>query len=384
MKKKLMLAWMLLLASLFLSLPGICQDNLVKPLPVDANVIVRKLDNGFTYYIRENRKPEQRAFLHLVVNAGSILEDEDQRGLAHFLEHMAFNGTVNFQKQELIDYLLSIGMRFGADLNASTTFDDTIYKLQVPCDDPAVLEKAFLIMEDWATRINLEPEEIDKERGVIVEEWRGSQGVQWRVLNKQLPLMFKGSRYAERLAIGNMDIINHAPREAFERFYRDWYRPDLMAVVAVGDFKAADIEVLIKKHFGDIPAPAKTRERVNYPVPDHEGTYFSIETDPELTRSMIQIITWQPFEKVETEADLRKKMVSELAEGMLNQRIRERTKDANPPFLFAFSGSQSGFVRGRSAILKAAMVKEGGFEEGIVALIGESRRAREFGYTAGE
>jgi zinc protease len=203
------------------------------PLPIDPAVRIGTLSSGLTYYIRENRQPENRAELRLVVNAGSVLEDDDQQGLAHFLEHMAFNGTKNFEKQEIVDYLESIGMRFGPDLNAYTTFDETVYMLQVPTDSMEILRTAVTILEDWAYNMTLEEEEIEKERGVIVEEWRSRRDADTRMREKQYPLLFYNSRYAERIPIGKMDIIRSFDRETLERFYRDWYRPDLMAVTSI-------------------------------------------------------------------------------------------------------------------------------------------------------
>ncbi|HEX9654224.1 MAG TPA: pitrilysin family protein, partial [bacterium] len=242
--------------------------DLKRPLPLDQKITTGKLKNGLTYYIRENHKPEKRAELRLAVNAGAVLEDDDQQGLAHFLEHMAFNGTRNFAKQEIVDYLESIGMRFGPDINAYTSFDETVYMLQVPTDSAAILEKAFQILEEWAHNVTLDPAEIEKERGVVVEEWRLGRGADARILDKQLPVLFHDSRYAQRLPIGKKEILETAPREAFTRFYQDWYRPDLMAVVAVGDFSKTAIEKLIQKHFSKIKPPKSERERPLYPVPN--------------------------------------------------------------------------------------------------------------------
>ena len=196
-------------------------------------MVTGTLDNGLTFFIHQNDQPENRAELRLVVNAGSILEEDDQLGLAHFVEHMAFNGTRNFEKQALVDYLESIGMRFGPDINAYTSFDETVYMLQVPMDDPEVLSTAFQILVDWASGVLFDPEEVDKERGVVIEEWRARRGGQARIQDQQVPLMFHGSRYAERLPIGDPEILRTAPTEVLRRFYEDWYRPDLMAVIAV-------------------------------------------------------------------------------------------------------------------------------------------------------
>ena len=227
------------------------------PIPPDPSVITGVLDNGLRYFVQENDQPENRAELRLVIDAGSILEDEDQLGLAHFVEHMAFNGTRNFEKQALVDYLESIGMQFGPDINAYTSFDETVYMLQVPMDDPEMLATAFQILEDWAQDVLFDPEEVDKERGVVIEEWRGGRGAQARMQDQQFPIMFEGSLYAERLPIGKPDILETAPAERLRSFYEDWYRPSLMAIVAVGDFDGGEIEATIREQFAGLRGPAE-------------------------------------------------------------------------------------------------------------------------------
>ncbi|MDQ3519311.1 MAG: insulinase family protein, partial [Gemmatimonadota bacterium] len=222
-------------------------------IPIDPSVTIDTLSNGVTYYIRVNKKPENRAELRLVVRAGSILEDDDQRGLAHFVEHMAFNGTRNFAKNELVSYLESLGMSFGADVNASTSFDETVYMLQLPTDSAAGLAKGFQILDDWAHGQIFDTAEVRKERGVVIEEWRSGRGAGSRMLDKQLPVLLKNSRYAERLPIGTLGSLEKFTDAALKRFYTDWYRPELMAVVAVGDFDKVQIATMIEKHFSDIP-----------------------------------------------------------------------------------------------------------------------------------
>ena len=207
--------------------------SLDQKLPIDSNVTIGKLENGLTYYIRQNKKPEKRLFLRLVLNAGSILEEENQKGLAHFVEHMAFNGTKNFAKNEIINYMESIGMRFGADVNASTSFDETIYMIEVPTDTLETVIKGFQILKDWASNISFDSLEIEKERGVITEEWRLGRGANARIFDKQAPILFKNSKYAERLPIGDIGIVASFNHETIKKYYRDWYRPDLMAVVVV-------------------------------------------------------------------------------------------------------------------------------------------------------
>ena len=237
------------------------EQGLDRPIPVDPAVRIGELENGLRYYIMVNGHPEKRAELRLIINAGSVLEDEDQRGLAHFVEHMAFNGTTHFEKNELIDYLQSLGMRFGSDVNAYTGFDVTVYQLTVPTDTLRLMEQAFLVLEDWAHGITFDPVEVDKERGVIVEEWRNRLGARKRLNYKHYPILFTGSKYAERMPIGKMEIVESAPPERLRRFYDDWYRPDLMAVVAVGDFDPDWIEGLIREHFDHLEGPSDPRQR---------------------------------------------------------------------------------------------------------------------------
>ena len=224
-------------------------NELDRKLPVDPLVTIGTLDNGLRYYIRENHRPEKRAELRLVLDAGSVLEDDDQLGLAHFVEHMAFNGTKHFKKHELINFMESIGMQFGPGLNATTSFDETIYMMMIPTDNTGIIEKAFIILEDWAHGLSFEHEEIDKERGVVIEEWRLGRGASARMRDKYYPVLFAGSRYAERLPIGKKEILESFEYETLKTFYRDWYRPDLMAVIAVGDFDAGCVEELIRKNF---------------------------------------------------------------------------------------------------------------------------------------
>ena len=225
-------------------------------IPVDPKISVGTLPNGLRYYVRANRQPQARAELRLVVKAGSLLEDEDQRGLAHFVEHMAFNGTRHFPKQDITVFMQALGMRFGAHVNAQTSFDETTYELQIPTRDPAVIDRALLILEDWAHQVSFDPEEVEKERGVILEEWRQGLGAEMRIREAQLPVLLKGSRYASRLPIGQPDILRTVSNARLKQFYADWYRPDLMAVIAVGDFDPAAVEASIKTHFAPIPAVA--------------------------------------------------------------------------------------------------------------------------------
>jgi zinc protease len=353
------------------------------PLPVDSRVTVGTLDNGLRYYIRTNKRPENRAELRLVVNAGSILEDDDQQGLAHLLEHMAFNGTANFEKQELVRYLESIGMSFGPDVNAYTSFDETVYMLQVPTDDPDILSTAFKILEDWAHLVTLDGEEIDKERGVVIEEWRLGRGANARIMDQQIPVLFQGSRYARRLPIGRVEVLETFPHEALRRFYQEWYRPDLMAIIAVGDFDPAQVEDMIRERFAHIPAPEDARPRPEYEVPGHTETLFAIATDPEATGSQVAILYKQPVADRNSLAGHRDLLVERLTAAMLNARLFELTRTENPPFVAA--GTARGrFVRTSTFVQLAALVAEDGIQLGMEALLTEAERAARHGFVPSE
>ena len=268
--------------------------SLSQAMPVDPEITVGTLSNGLRYYVRANKKPEKRAELRLVVKAGSILEDDDQQGLAHFVEHMAFNGTRNFPKHEVVSFLESLGMRFGADINAYTSFDETVYMLTVPTDKPETMDRALLILEDWAQDVTFDPAEIDKERGVVMEEWRVRRGAGARMQDKVFPIWLKGSRYADRLPIGKTEVLQTFKPERLKKFYTDWYRPDLMAVVAVGDFDKAATEGLIKTHFSRLKSPAAPRARTIYDIPDQPGTRYVLMSDKEMTTTSVEIDTLLP------------------------------------------------------------------------------------------
>ncbi|MDE2796137.1 MAG: insulinase family protein [Gemmatimonadota bacterium] len=354
------------------------------PIPPDPAVVTGTLDNGLTFFIHENAEPENRAELRLVVNAGSILEDEDQLGLAHFVEHMAFNGTENFEKQELVDYLESIGMRFGPDINAYTSFDETVYMLQVPMDDPEVLSTAFQILVDWAGGVRFDPEEVDKERGVVIEEWRGRRGGQARIQDQQIPFMLHDSRYAERLPIGDPEILRTAPAERLRDFYEDWYRPDLMAVVAVGDFDPAEIEATIRERFGVLENPADPRPRTEAEVPVDHGPLISISADPEMPVNQVQVMYKRPTNPQGTVGDFRGARVRSLYTGMLNRRMNELTLQADPPFLFGGASLSGGISRNMNSAQLSASVPDNGAQRGIEAVLTEAQRVARHGFTAGE
>jgi zinc protease len=356
---------------------------LTAKIPVDSQITTDTLPNGIKYYVRKNRKPEARAELRLVVNAGSLMEEDDQQGLAHFVEHMAFNGTKNFPKNETIKFLESIGMRFGADVNAYTSFDETVYTLHVPTDKPDVLDKSFLILEDWAHNVTFDDAEVDKERGVITEEWRLRRGASARLQDKQFPILLKGSRYADRLPIGKMDVVQHFSHDRVRQFYKDWYRPDLMAVIAVGDFDKAAVETLIKNHFGPIPRPASVKPRPLYPIPDQPGTAYAVATDKEMTQTSVVVYRKLPLRDQTTIAGYRQQIVERLFAGMLSARFAEITQKPDAPFLGA-SGGRGNFFRTKDASTLSALVKEGGAERGLEALYTEGERVARFGYVESE
>ncbi len=354
-----------------------------QPLPVDPQVTVGTLENGLKYIIRVNRKPEKRAELRLAVNIGSVLEDEDQQGLAHLAEHMAFNGTEHFAKQELVDYLESIGMRFGPEVNAYTSFDETVYMLKVPTDSVEMVEQGFQILEDWAHGISFENEEIEKERGVVIEEWRLGRGAEARMRDKQFPVLFKDSRYAVRLPIGQKAVLDTFHYDTIRRFYADWYRPDLMAVIAVGDFDKDWIEGLIRKHFGGILVKKDGRKRSFFPVPDHDESLVAIASDPEATGSRVSVYYKQDVKDETTHGAYRETIIRNLYNGMLNERLDELTRKPDAPFLYGFSG-QGRFVRTKDVYLLGAAVKDNGIERGLEALLVEAERVARHGFTASE
>ena len=358
--------------------------SLTQPMPVDPEITMGRFPNGLRYYIRQNKKPEKRAELRLVVKAGAILEDDDQRGLAHFVEHMAFNGTKNFPKHELISFIESLGMRFGADINAYTSFDETVYMLQVPTDKPEAMARAFQVLEDWAHNLSFDPAEIEKERGVVLEEWRSGRGAGMRNTEKMFPVMFKGSRYANRLPIGLPEIIQTGKPERLKQFYADWYRPDLMAVVAVGDFDKSAVEKLVNTHFASIPAHKSPRERQTYDVPDRSDTGFAINTDKETTTTSIEIDTVLPARPQGTIGAYRQKTVDRLFGGMLNARFAELTQRPDAPFVFGFGGRGGFLARTKEVAFLNALVKENGVERGLQALLTEAERVARFGFTETE
>ena len=353
------------------------------PLPMDPAVRVGTLPNGLRYYIRQNGKPEKRAELRLVVNAGSILEDDDQRGLAHFVEHMAFNGTKSFAKNDIVKYLEGIGVRFGADLNAYTGFDETVYILPVPTDRAGILEQSLRFLGDVASGVLFDSTEVVAERGVVLAEWRNGLGAGERLRDRQFPVIFRGSRYAQRLPIGQPDILEQANPAPMRRFWRDWYRPDLMAVVAVGDADPAQLERLIRNTFGGIARRTTARPRTQPGVPAHDSTLVTIATDQELTASSVGVLWKRPAQATRTVGDLRRDLIEQLYNGMLNQRLQELALKPDAPFTGAGAGSGT-FVRGSAVVSLDAGAKEGRLVETLRAVLVEAERVQRHGFLPSE
>jgi zinc protease len=358
--------------------------DLQSTLPLDPNVSKGVLKNGMTYYVRSNENPKNRAELMLVVKAGSVDEDDDQQGLAHFCEHMAFNGTKNFPKHELINYFESIGMEFGPEINAYTSFDETVYMLKVPLDSAVYMEKGLQVLYDWASQVTYSDEEINKERGVIHEEWRLGRGANERMRQKWLPVLLKGSKYAERMPIGKIDIIDNCPPDAVKRFYNDWYRPDLQALIVVGDFDRDEMVQRIKEKFSQIKEPENPRKKEHYDIPSHDETLVSIASDKEARYPMADVYYKHPLEIEETLGDYRRIILESLYNGMINNRLSELTQKADPPFIMGQSSYSSQFVGPESVYSSTAITQNGKIEDGLKAVLLENERVRNYGFTATE
>lgn len=359
------------------------QTDLKKPIPFDPKVRYGKLPNGMTYYIRKNEEPKKRAELYLINKVGAIQEEDKENGLAHFTEHMAFNGTKSFPKNELVNYLQRAGVKFGDDLNAFTGQDQTVYQLPVPTDSADIFNKAFVVLEDWAHNITMEGAEIDKERGVILEELRGGKGAQQRMRDKWLPILVGDSKYGKRNIIGTEEILKNFTHETIRNFYKTWYRPDLQAIAAVGDFDIDQVEKIIKERFGAIPTAVKPRPLGKYPVTDFKGTRVAIVTDPEQPYMIAQMITKLPKAEEKTMGDVRESLKRNLFNQMLQARLQELTQQASPPFLFGGAG-YGGFIGDYDSFTNIAVAKDGNLEMALKAVVSEGIRVKNFGFTATE
>ncbi len=359
------------------------------PIPVDPEIRIGTLSNGLTYYIRKNNLPEQRADFYIVQKVGSILEEENQRGLAHFLEHMCFNGTRNFPGNSLKEYLETIGVKFGENLNASTSIDETIYYISnVPVAREGAVDSCLLILHDWSGDLELKEEEIDKERGVIHEEWRTMTDARERMYEKILPVAYQGDRYAERMPIGLMSVVDSFPYQDLRDYYHKWYRPDLQGVIIIGDIDVDKIEKKIESTFADIPAPVNPAERIYYPVTDNVEPLIAIATDPEASSTNIWVFNKHdvvPNEKKVTMDYLVYDYARTLITNMLNARLNELRQSADPPFISVFT-YDSGFFLSQTKDALTGMIRssEEGITKALTAYLREIERANRFGFTEGE
>ena len=352
-------------------------------LPLDSAVKVGKLKNGFTYYIRKNTEPKNRVTMYLANKVGSVLETDDQQGLAHFMEHMSFNGTTHFPKNELVSYLQKAGVRFGSDLNAYTSFDETVYQLPIPTDDPQVLKNGFQIMRDWAQEATLDSAEIEKERGVILEEKRLGKNAQQRLQYKYLPVLLNQSRYSNRLPIGTEEVLKNFTPETIRSFKNDWYRPDLQALIIVGDIDINATEKTIKDLFSNLKSPTNPKPRIQYTIPLTQKNQFFSATDKEFPVTLVQVFIKHPENKLITTTDYRQSVIRSLYNRIIGARFGELSKQANPPFIQG--GSQiGGFISNLDVASAVVVGKPGELEKGFKAVWTEVERAKKFGFTRTE
>lgn len=369
------------------------QAQQMPSIPIDSKVKIGKLENGLTYYIRENKLPENRANFYIVQKVGSILEEDNQRGLAHFLEHMAFNGSENFPAGEsgksIISYLETIGVKFGANLNAMTGMDETIYNINdVPVTTPGAIENCLLILHDWSNALLLREKEIDKERKVIHEEWRTGQDAQMRVIEKIAPSIFKGSKYAHRLPIGTMEVVDNFEPQVLRNYYHKWYRPDLQGIIVVGDINADEIEQQIKAVFSSVVMPENASERIYEQIPDNDDPIIAVATDKELPMNNIMIAYKRnqvPNEGKTTMDYLVYNYATQMIEQMLKERLDEMMQKPDAPFAFALAMNSTYFGVGtKDALQVIGVAKPEAAEATVATLMREVKRARDFGFTEGE
>ena len=377
-----------LLAMLALSATMFAQQAM--PVPFDPNVRRGKLENGLTYYIRHNEKPAQRANFYIAQKVGSILEEDDQQGLAHFLEHMAFNGTKNFPGKALLNYMEHNGVKFGENVNAWTSIEQTVYMLtNVPTTNMNLVDSCILILHDWSSFISLEGEEIDKERGVILEEMRQGQGAQMRIYEKMLPEIYPNSPYGHRLPIGTKEVVSGFDHEALRAYYHKWYRPDLQGIIIVGDIDVNEVENHLKSIFEDIPAPVNPAERIRFQVADNAEPIVSICTDPEETTYDVSVFYKHDIVPFEERGDVQywiKGYIDQLVATMYNNRLEELTQKANPPFIYGGGYYSTFFISDtKDAWMSAAVAKDkDGIDEALNAIVAENKRMQQYGFTASE
>ena len=353
--------------------------NLNDPIKADPNVIIGKLDNGLTYYIRKNSYPKDRVEFRLAVNAGSNQENDNQQGLAHFTEHMAFNGIEGFPSNSVVDHLRSKGVVFGADLNAYTSFDETVYMIPMPTDDPGNIDLGLKILRGWAAGLLYDNKEIDEERGVIIEEYRLGLGADDRMRKEYWPVLMKDSRYADRMPIGKLDILQTFEYQVIKDFYKDWYRPDLQAVIVVGDINVAEVEAKIKTMFGNIPAKQNPRKKEIYGIGSNKEPLVAVCTDKEATGSQVMLIRKHKHAPMKTIGDFRQQLCIDLYNAMFDARFEEMTQDPKCPFLVAGAGYGE-FIGNTDAYACQATAKENRIPEALRVLMQEDYRVLKHGF----
>lgn len=357
-----------------------------QPLPIDPNIRIGVLDNGLTYYIRHNAEPRERASFYIIQNVGALLEEDNQNGLAHFLEHMAFNGTQNFHGKGILNTLEKHGVAFGRNINAYTSFAETVYNLSdVPTTKPGLVDTCLLVLHDWSDFLLLTEEEIDAERGVITEEWRTRRNAQFRLRNQWFPVVFEGSKYAVRDVIGDTTVIRYHKPETLRAFYHDWYRTDLQAIAIVGDIDVDAVEASVKSLFSKIKAVENPKPRPKFELQQHTDTRFVVATDAEATQSQINIYIVQPNndEKVKTFNDERESYIKALYNTMSQMRIQELLQKGTPPFVNGYS-SRGGFVRGYDVYSFGAAANPNKQAVALEAIAIETERIKRYGFAQGE
>lgn len=382
-KQKSLLAFLLLIANVFL----IQAQNFRANDPIAINQTIKKgvLSNGMTYYIYPTTVNKNTASYYIIQNVGSILENDQQKGLAHFLEHMAFNGTKNFEGKGILNAMQKQGAVFGKNINAYTSFDETVYNMDnIPSKDSGVIDTCLLVLHDWSNFLSLTNEEIDAERGVITEEWRTRQDARQRISNQQMPFIFNNTLYAERVPIGDMNIVKNFKYQALKDFYKDWYRPDLQAIAIVGDINAAEIEAKIKKLFADIPAPKNPKKRFEIAIPDNNTATFKLALDKEISTANINYMIRHTAEKpTGTFADLEKSTQRDIAFSLINNRLSEMAQKQECPFKGAQTGYQN-FSRLSDVLFIGIAPKPDKQQEAFKAVMNEWVRACKFGFSKGE
>jgi len=378
---------LLILIALFAFSGLYAQTDLSNPAPIDPDIRMGKLNNGLTYFIRKNKEPEKRASFYIIQNVGAILENDDQNGLAHFLEHMAFNGTTHFPGKGIISGLEKHGVAFGYNINAYTGFDETVYNLSnVPVDAPGLVDSCLLILNDWSHFITLAEKEIDLERGVISEEYRTSKNASRRMIFDVIPVVLKDSKYAKRDIIGSLDVIKNFSYSALRDYYKKWYRPDLQAIAIVGDINPEEIENSVKKLFSEIPSAQNPAPRNLEIVPFHKETNYVLAQDKEAPQTSVQVITLQKAvpDSEKNQKYLRDQHLLSLMNSMINTRINELLQKENPPFVSGYISFDGYYARGYDAFTISATAKQNEEAKALEGIYTEAEKAKRYGFTPGE